>query len=325
MVDDALRWFVELMDSGAIGPVAVGFAAVVFLLIVVHELGHAAVALACTKSLVLVRVGRVPGAVRGRVGRLQFSFDVRPGPGGDEYLTSVVANLTRRQRLAFALAGPGANLALAVLLVPVSLATSSPWSWAVAVTAALSALGTAENLLSRSPESDGQQARAAVHDRDEQPPDELADAVGRWMALYGRRSDARFSDQRVLLFGLVLPELGLDPRSPNGEAGEYWNAARAGWCWREVRPAPETLLAGPAREAWKQQALTGRTGLELAGAAAATLARHRSPVDVDEAFETIAELSGKPTDDERRRFAFRYGAALHDVERVLAGAGQRRW
>lgn len=80
MIDSALERFVEFMDSGALGyapAIVVGLMILVFLLIVVHELGHAVVALACTESLVHVRVGRSPGIIRGRVGRLAYSFDPR--------------------------------------------------------------------------------------------------------------------------------------------------------------------------------------------------------------------------------------------------------
>ena len=55
------------------------------LLVLVHELGHAAVGLAATDGLVSVRVGRTPGWFRGRVGRLAFELSplpVRDAPHG---------------------------------------------------------------------------------------------------------------------------------------------------------------------------------------------------------------------------------------------------
>jgi hypothetical protein len=326
MVDDALQRFVEYMDSAGpldAMPYLLGFFALMSLLVVLHEVGHAAVALACTESLVLLRVGRHPGVVRGRVGRLQFSLDVHRSER-DESFAAVVADLTPGERVAFALAGPAANLAFALLLVPSFLAAAGGWRWAIGLAMAVSALMAMENLLSRDPRSDGRQALAALRHRGKHVPSDFDDAVGRWMALFADTRDRRFSRQRLFLFGVAPYELGVDPRPSNGEAREYWNAARAGWCWREVRAAPAAAISGAAREAWKRHSLEGRSGLELAGKAAADLARQAFPSDVEEAFLTTTELR-EAVPNERSRFAFRYGSALHDVERVMAEHGQRYW
>jgi hypothetical protein len=144
------------------------------------------------------------------------------------------------------------------------------------------------------------------------------------MALYVDNRDRRFSSRRAFLFGVAPYELRVDPRTSNGQAREYWNAARAGWCWREVRPAAVDVVSGPARDAWRQQSLEGLAGLELAGTAAAQLARQELPDDLEAAFLETARLRASAA-DERSRFAFRYGVALHDVERVMAEHGQRYW
>jgi hypothetical protein len=65
MIDNAKEWFIQVLDSNTLLWASLAVWPLVFLLIVVHELGHALVALACTDSLVLVSVGRAPGVVRG--------------------------------------------------------------------------------------------------------------------------------------------------------------------------------------------------------------------------------------------------------------------
>jgi hypothetical protein len=132
---------------------------------------------------------------------------------------------------------------------------------------------------------------------------ELADALGRWMARFSSPYDRRCSQQRKLLFGVAPYELGVEPG-----ATEVWDAARAGWCWREVRPAAPAFLEGPPLQAW-----------------ALELARGEPSDDLEEAFLATTELREPVAADDRARFAFRYGVALHDVERVMAEHGQRYW
>lgn len=340
LIDNALEWFVKFTDSNAllyVGAFLIWIAVLAFLLIVVHELGHAVVALACTESLVQVRVGRPPGVVRGRIGRLAYSFDLRTDEHAhDDAITHVLADLSRPEQIAYALGGPAANAALAVFLAPLAWSLSGVPRYMVCSVIVLSVCGTVMNLVSRSPDSDGRIAIAAIHGEipaveGERPlTGEIGNALGRWMALYANARDPRFSKQRAYLFGIAPLELGVDPRTSFDDASRCWNTARAGWCWREVRPAPAHVLANLPKRAWKSRSLEGLRGLELAAAAAAEVARaSRRPFtdpDVETAFVATTELrEAVPVSDDDSRFAFQFGVALHDVERVMEQHGQRYW
>jgi hypothetical protein len=330
MVDEVVRRFAELMDSTStteVAAICVVVWAAYFVLIVVHELGHAIVALLRTDGLVLVTVGRSPGACRLRLGRLAVSLDPRLTGGGDlEGWAAVVAKMSRSERVALSLAGPAANLAVALLLVPAVVVTDGPVRFALAAIVVLSLVTAVWNLLSSDPESDGRQALAALRDDVETETDgELSDALGRWMALYTRGRDPRFSGQRALLFENAVHELGVDQSRDPEEAKRYWRAAFAGWCWREVQPADQSALAGAPQRAWRAKARDGLVGLELAGSAAVELARVDGDNTLEEAFLATTELVGPASTDERSRFAFRYGVAVHDVERVMSDRDQRYW
>jgi hypothetical protein len=311
-MDSALESFVELMDSGGPIVVVVGLMALTPIMVlsaVVHELGHATVALARTQSLVWLRVGRYPGALRGRVGRLEYSIDHRFRKGEDIGSAAVVANMTRGERVAYGLAGPGANLIFSAALVPLFLAGTGMLSLVAVVAIAFSAYGAFGNLLSRQPGSDGRVVLAALRD-EALPVHDDADDLGRWLALFTNPGDARLTSQRRLLFECV-PQ--------HGQA----KLARAGWCWREIRPAPQ--CSEDARAAWKEQALHGLVGTDLAAAAAIELVHRRAVAGDEQVLTFAAELAGVDPGRPDVQSAFRYGAALHDVEAVMAEHGQRHW
>jgi peptidase M50-like protein len=336
MIDNALEWFVQVMDSNTLLFVSLAMWPLVFLLIVVHELGHALVALVCTESLVEVRVGRAPGVVRGRIGRLAYSFDLRRDHRAkDEALTTVLAHMSRGEVIAYAVGGPAANAILAVFLAPLALSLSGLPRDVVWAGIVLSASGTILNLVSL-PGSDGRMALAAIRgeipsvDGESPLSGDIVNELGRWMALYTNAQDPRFSKQRAYLFGIAPLELGVDPRTSFDDASHCWSTARAGWCWREVRPAPAHALADLPKRAWKSQSLEGLRGLDLAAAAAAEVARSSSRTyadpDVETAFVATTELrAAVPMSDDASRFAFEFGVALHDVERVMEQHGQRYW
>lgn len=335
MVDvllDRLFDFQELLDS--LSPVELaaavaGLFALLFVLVLVHELGHAAVALGRTDALVLVHVGRSPGLVRARIGRLDVTVDPRPGEGDEAGRALVVAEMSRSESVAYALAGAAANVGFALLLAPLLVTLSGPARYAVGAAAVLSLAVALWSLVAPHPESDGRHALAALrgHGAGGEPHlyGGLTDAVGRWMALYFDPRDSRFSRQRAFLFALAPVELGVDVVGDTEEARKYWAAARAGWCWRELSPAAAATLQATPSRAWRDKAREGLTGLELAGAAAAELARGSVNGDLDEAFLATTELREAATPDERGLFAFRYGVALHDIERVMAEHDQRYW
>lgn len=336
MIDYVLERFVEFMDSGALPYMSVGWFLFLPVSIVVHELGHALVALACTESLVEMRAGPGPGVIRGRVGRLAYSIDPRWGRKTDNPgMTAMLADVTPSERIAYSLGGPAANVLLAVFLTPLASSFSGPPRHFVVGGIQVSVCLAIVNLVSRDPSSDGRMALAAIRGEvplaDGEPPltGEIAVALGRWLALYTNMRDRRFSDQRSFLFGIASLELGVDPRTSFASASRYWDIARAGWCWREVRPAPAGDLANLPENAWRDRSLEGLRGLDLAAAATVDVARGRG-TDADPHLEealvaTIEPPEGASNVDDEDRFAFQFGVALHDVERVMELHGQRYW
>jgi hypothetical protein len=89
-----------------------------FVAVLVHELGHAAFALWATEGPVFVSVGREPPIVRARLARLELALHPLPPDRGLAGFARVRATLAWDDRLAFALAGPFANVMLALALTP---------------------------------------------------------------------------------------------------------------------------------------------------------------------------------------------------------------
>jgi hypothetical protein len=212
MVDRALETFVEQLNSLSlidIGVHVAGLYPLVLVLVVVHEFGHALVGLACTDGLVTVRVGPTSGALRGRVGRLAFSFDPRPGRHAEDGLTELLADLSRRERIAYFMGGPAANLVFAVALWPLFDVLSGVPRYAVGAAIALSVLLAIVNVALPNPASDGRQALAAFRDDEPRTLDgEFVKTMGRWLALHTDTRDRRFSVQRSWLLGVAPVALG---------------------------------------------------------------------------------------------------------------------
>jgi hypothetical protein len=81
-------------------------------LLIVHELGHAVVALLCTGNRVIVRLGRPPALLRLALGRLELHF--RPFDGSGFYQILDWQQTTPRQRAWAALGGPVSTLLVLV-------------------------------------------------------------------------------------------------------------------------------------------------------------------------------------------------------------------
>lgn len=167
-----LAGFTEFMDSGVllwIGLAACGVWLAYILLITAHELGHAVAGLLLTSDPVSLRVGRMPGLIHGRIGRLEIHWDMRPGEtqhdehDGDLSLGSPLRDPTKK--LLFVLAGPFANLVLALVLVPTYLALSGIAQVSVGVTIAASLLMAAWSLRPAATGSDGYEAVMALRER----------------------------------------------------------------------------------------------------------------------------------------------------------------
>jgi hypothetical protein len=146
MIDRWLQMLSHWLDRG--GPDAIGLGVVAFfialpVLVLAHELGHAVIGLVRTEGLVRIRVGRAPGRIHGRVGRLAFELNLVPA-GGDVAGTALTfARMSRGEQVAYALSGPAAECLFLALLLPALQLTGGGvhevlvWAWGFGLLQAL--------------------------------------------------------------------------------------------------------------------------------------------------------------------------------------------
>ena len=124
MFDEVLRAFADVMNGGAPWGAAFFLVALACPLVLVHELGHAAVMLAVSDQPVTIRVGRSPGWWRCRIKRLSIELSPVPSVGSQTAGSArTAARVSPRLRLLSALAGPMAEVLVAIGLLPVFIAT----------------------------------------------------------------------------------------------------------------------------------------------------------------------------------------------------------
>jgi membrane-associated protease RseP (regulator of RpoE activity) len=117
VLQSAAQALMEAMDSLSL--LSLVAPALLFpLLIFVHELGHALAALALSDGLVQLSVGSRPPWLSGRLGRLAYTLSPVPERRKAVGLTTAHAPLVGGNRVLFVLAGPMANLLLALALIP---------------------------------------------------------------------------------------------------------------------------------------------------------------------------------------------------------------
>jgi hypothetical protein len=314
-------------------------------LVLIHELGHATVVLARTEGLVRVEVGRQPAPLHGRFGRLVLAVSPIPARSGVGGRALAYARMPARDRIAVALAGPLAQAAasLAVLLVALDV-----HSTALAIVAVLSFSLPAVNLMPftrAGQRSDGLQAADAVrelrsaHTRKtalngssaDMFRTELADTVARWLVLFTDAKSAFRTETRSRLLGGAPVALGHSPEGREPESLALWRLAWAGWCWREVERGDPQRLREAALDAVHQATVAGKVEPDLTALAARFLAMSGTDLGLaspgaDDGSRTAflaaafarldRALKPESIAVEQQQFAFRYGVALRDVERV---------
>jgi hypothetical protein len=316
-------------------------------MVLVHEAGHATVGLLRTEGLVLLRVGRAPGWLRGRVGRLAFEVSPLPSRTKQAGWARTFARMTRGELVAYAVAGAAAQLVVLVLAVPLIGQTSGAvhgalvWAWAAYF------LQICLNLVPRrvgGHMTDGAHLFAAIRAQPVEPShrsprestvegfiSEFTDTMSRWLVLVTDDSGSYWTQRRGATLAGAAWALGLKRELSPEVRTACWHAL-AGWCWREAERGDAERVRDTVEEVWRRTAQQGLVGRELDAAVAAALA-----VDADLGLgspgSTNDERRGflvrgfneiKPPADARalgdkhRLFCFRYGIALHDVE-VSAG------
>jgi hypothetical protein len=334
----ALQSFADWMNGSSIASLlllALFVAATVPLVVLVHELGHAAVGLARTEGLVAIRVGRTPARWRARIGRLQLELNLVPTRNTPAGQARTYASRDTGTIVLSALAGPLAEAlaGTAILFAGVRLHLV-----VVDIVGAFWIVHAARSLVPHTVNgsaTDGANLLAALRSAgsgSDDPLDRaLADTASRWLVQFSAASPSVLTERRMQLFGGALATLRLDPADRGPVAVGLWRLAYAGWCWREVERGEPARIREAVLDAVHTATVSGAVEPALTGRAAWALAA--GPAELG-----LASPGGH--DDERRRFfeaaflrlpesvrlpsisvehqrcAFRYGVALRDVERV---------
>ena len=291
------------------------------LVVLVHELGHAAVGLVRSDGLVGVRVGRSPSVWRIRLGRLQLFLHPLPARNESDGRVTVYAQLGRTSQVMYVLAGPLAGCSAALLFVLLGARTEL---WILVVTGCVLFAGELRNFWpsERRAGRDGTELLKAIRGRGvAYPADPIVEVEKRWLLLV---TDSRRAlgarDQR--LFSGVLAALDRAPEDRSDDARALRRLAYCGWCWREAERGDTTPIRASVLDACQHARSSGATGIDITTTAADELVREG--VDLAAASPLADSLekglpcacnnvsTGSLTQG-RVRFAFHFGIALHDV------------
>jgi hypothetical protein len=295
--------------------------------VLVHELGHAAVALASGARNVRIRVGPDQGLVRGRLGRVEFSLDPRPSfPRGSVLVAEAVA---RDMPYAFFLAGPAAQLALALVFLGVAELSTGPTGPLFDVIAALIAFDAAWNLVPHSRRGiksdggrlvDGRRMRKIERADPTVVPD-----FNRWRAArFESLQDCPETTKRLLSTPAVV--LGYANSGDDRAGLQLRSLAIAGWTWGHAIGDTGTMTLARARETTDAIRLAGHAENQVLARSAVEMVR-RLPADatnrrLERAFmlveNSLADRRG--TKSTERQFAFCFGLALQRAELAVTTA-----
>jgi hypothetical protein len=345
-VDGPLREFNDWMNGA--GPqvliLSVLAAAILApLLVLIHELGHATVGLARTEGLVTVRVGRSPARWQARFGRLCVEFNPLPARNAPAGLAAVYARYGTVTNVLYALAGPVAEAAVAAIVLWLGLRSH------VAVLELVGGLGLVVAALNLVPHerhgfrSDGAyvldalrqanvQSQAASAGSSAEPfSDAVTDTFARWLVLFSDERSAVRTKRRAQFLGGAAVGLGYRADDRGDAALAVWRLAFAGWCWREVERGDFSRVREAALDALHAATMTGAFEPNLTVLAARNLVTSSTDVglgspgtsDIEQTRFLGAAFTGLPPElrpptipVEQQRFAFRYGVALRDIERI---------
>lgn len=315
--------FVTWVDASSPPAIAVGLAlcfAAGQLIVLGHELGHAAVGILRTEGLVGVRVGRAPGRWKCRLGRLRLEMSLLPALNGPDGLAQVHARLGRKSHAVIVLAGPAAGSLVAADLLLYGLRYQvTPLIFAGGVGGVMN-LANLIPFKRRGHRSDGARLLELFRARGTPlPADPLADAVSRWGVLAANVRNVVTPEQLLQLSGAPVA-VGYRPGDESEAPADLWKLAVAGWCWREAQRPDVSSIREEVLDERHAAARREARRNEIAVSAARELAvsRKEEP-ELNEAFTRLRPRFQHPrSPDDQERFAFRFGVALHDVEH-LAG------
>lgn len=293
-MDGGLRAFQSWMDGGGSNQLLV-WSLVCFafspLIVLVHELGHAAVPLLRTRGFVRVHVGREPGVLQRRIGRVVLTIDPRPGTGRGGF-AQTFAHMSRGEEIAYTLAGPAAH-------VLVGLAFLATGQTLLQVVGGYAIAWAAWSLVPRG-QSDGARLWKLLRLRQwrtRTPLDDILDAAN--------VANADLTRNLVGERRTVLKDGITDPA--------FLRAAYLGWCWGDA--SESHLPREAALDALHAATRGGAFGANLTIAAARALAA--LPQHPGRHIAVGFRPALVPGHDEAAlRAAFVYGIAVRDIERV---------
>ena len=341
-MDGAVRAFASFMN-GFGSPL--GITLMVLLMPVVtfaHELGHALVGLSRTEGMVTVEVGRRPALWQARSGRLMLALHPVPAFTTFAGRARTFARMSPRDRLAYALAGPMAHAATALLIILLGLRVHSHPAVCVGLVYLVSAAANLVPIKRAGMRSDGAIVLAAWKDRGRTAEraanpastaavqSEFDETAARWFVAFTDQSNLNTNRRGDVLGGAPVT-LGYAPTDRSATAVGFWKLAFAGWCWREAERGSYERIRQAALDAVHRATVTGAVKPNLTSLAARYLATSgidlglASPGTDDTArsrflrtaFERLpANLRTDTVPETQLWFAFRYGIALHDIERA---------
>ena len=298
-------------------------AVVWWIVVLAHELGHAAVGLTRTEGLVIVRVGRHSPMWRRRFGRLKLELSPVPIFFRSAGEAVVHARLGRTTRVMFAVAGPVAGCVAAALLLQLGSHLQFRPLQVIGLVAMVFDLANLVPFRFRGFRSDGVLLVEAL--RGEAPgvaeDDRLEAIASRWFVLatdVPGAFAARDRDIRAHLSAKMCSARA----DRNSEAMAVHQLAFAGWCWREAEQGDTTPIRGSVLDARHRATGKGLSRANTIAAAAGELVREGTDLaagspaadSLEQGFR-LAHANGRYGElpETRARVAFCFGVALHDV------------
>jgi hypothetical protein len=306
------------------------------LLVLIHELGHAAVALTRTEGLVTVRVGRSPAAWQMRFGRLRLHLNPWPGRNEPAGVATVHARFGFAGRIAFFIAGPIAGIAAASATLALAIHARSGIFQIVGVLWLIWTLSDIVPSGRNAFRNDGRRLLDELRSRDESRPPisaleaSLAETRARWIVLFTDMRQIPDWQRLARLLVAAPTALGFAPEDRGHAHQALCKVAYAGWCWREAERGQPERLRQPVLDAIHAATKTGAVEPLLTARAANAVAASNTdlslacPGDSEaerqaflcSAFEHLPKTLADSSPIGHRAFAWRYGLALHDVERL---------
>jgi hypothetical protein len=296
---------------------SVVYCALLPIFVVSHELGHAAVSLARSKAAVSVALGRPPGRWRVRLGRLDVTIGLNFWSFRKPAGTVSRVPLDKWSTVACGLAGPLAQAAASVLLIPVGVATHRAAIGDAGIVGIGFALTSLVPLRFNGFHSDGASLLQLLRRKNTLGSADpvLVEKLCRWLALF-KDLDGTLGRSRGRVLNAV-PHLVEHPGSgPDSLA--VWRISFAGWCWRAVGGDASMEMREAALEAIREATSSGAVEPDLSIIAAHSLAGRESSAGYE---HVTVDMRSPAVDDAKQRWAFQFGVAFYDIERARGLVG----